>query len=106
MRGHALLLKADSRLSVVAADVPAEASRKSSAASITACEHHASPFTRLMRPFFCRASYLSKAASMPRSAASSGMPASRQVSISAQSSVESSNSAPRRCWNRSSISVK
>jgi hypothetical protein len=34
------------------------------------------------------------------------MPASRQVSISAQSSVESNSSDPRRCWKRSSISVK
>jgi len=33
-------------------------------------------------------------------------PASRQVSISAQSSVESIRMDPRRCWKRVSISVK
>ena len=67
------------------------------AACITACAHHANPFTRCMRARFCRASYLSKAASIPRNTASSGIPASRHISISAQSSVESSKIVPRLC---------
>ena len=46
------------------------------------------------------ASCLSKAASMPRRTASSGTPASRQVSMRAQSSVESMRMEPRRCWKR------
>ena len=106
MCGNARVFKAGLAGSVVGLAVPAAASRSSSAASITACAHQARPLIRLVRAFFWRASYLSKAASMPRSAASSGMPASRQVSIRAQSSVESSRSDPRRCWKRSSISVK
>jgi hypothetical protein len=51
---------------------PAAASLISIADCITACAHHARPLMRCMRARFCRASYLSKAASMPRSTASNG----------------------------------
>ena len=70
---------------------PTAASCIASMAEITSWAQYARPFTRRTRVLFFRASYLSKAISMPLSTAASGMPASRQVSISAQSMLRKRN---------------
>ena len=90
------------------AAAPMAASRDCSTASRTAWAHQARPLTLRVRRVArsCWASCLSKALSIPRRTASRGMPASRQVSIRAQSRVESMRMEPRRCWKRVSISVK
>jgi len=56
---------------------------------MTACEQYATEFTFWPRFFLVR--HFSKAASMPRSAASRGTPAFFQVSTSAQSSGDIRN---------------
>ncbi len=75
-------------------DTPTTASFISSAAVNTSCAQYARLFT--FRDCDGRFSYRSKAASIPRSTASKGMPASFQVSIKAQSKVESNRMPARR----------
>ena len=73
---------------------------------MTSCAHQARPLTRRDVERL-RASYRSKAVSMPRRTASRGMPASRHVSMRAQSRVERKRMEPRRRFgNGHSISVK
>ena len=75
------------------------------ASASTAWAQKASEFTIWVLDFRLR--HFSKAASMPRSTASSGTPAFFHASTSAQSSGDIRNRAvPRARWKCSSISVK